>query len=124
MVSEEEARTASEGLSELGRNGEVAGQSRGDLGVRTAGRRSGRYRDVREEEEVDAPRGEYSLEDFLPVGHPLREEGSDRGQATDEAEGEEKLDGVGATQVCPVCGEFEGDEAALSHHVNAHFDDP
>ncbi|CAN8097526.1 unnamed protein product [Discula destructiva] len=23
---------------------------------------------------------------------------------------------------CPVCGEFEGDEAAVSHHVAGHFD--
>jgi pentatricopeptide repeat protein len=23
---------------------------------------------------------------------------------------------------CPVCGEFEGDEVAVSHHVNGHFD--
>ncbi|KAK3345838.1 hypothetical protein B0T25DRAFT_611763 [Lasiosphaeria hispida] len=24
---------------------------------------------------------------------------------------------------CPVCGEFEGDEAAVAHHVAGHFDD-
>jgi hypothetical protein len=23
---------------------------------------------------------------------------------------------------CPVCGEFEGDEVAVAHHVNTHFD--
>jgi hypothetical protein len=23
---------------------------------------------------------------------------------------------------CPVCGEFEGDEAAVSHHVDTHFE--
>jgi uncharacterized repeat protein (TIGR03833 family) len=23
---------------------------------------------------------------------------------------------------CPVCGEFEGDEAAVSHHVESHFE--
>lgn len=27
-----------------------------------------------------------------------------------------------ATATCPVCGEFEGDEAAVSHHVAGHFD--
>ena len=27
------------------------------------------------------------------------------------------------TTTCPVCGEFEGDEAAVAHHVAAHFDD-
>jgi hypothetical protein len=23
---------------------------------------------------------------------------------------------------CPVCWEFEGDEAAVSHHVDTHFE--
>jgi hypothetical protein len=22
---------------------------------------------------------------------------------------------------CPVCGEFEGDESAVAHHVESHF---
>ena len=26
------------------------------------------------------------------------------------------------TTTCPVCGDFEGDEAAVSHHVSSHFD--
>ncbi|PVH81847.1 hypothetical protein DL98DRAFT_416096 [Cadophora sp. DSE1049] len=26
-----------------------------------------------------------------------------------------------STTLCPVCGEFEGDEVALAHHVNGHF---
>jgi uncharacterized repeat protein (TIGR03833 family) len=26
-----------------------------------------------------------------------------------------------ATATCPVCGDFEGDEAAVSHHVASHF---
>lgn len=26
------------------------------------------------------------------------------------------------TLTCPVCGDFEGDEAAVSHHVSGHFD--
>lgn len=26
------------------------------------------------------------------------------------------------TLTCPVCGDFEGDEAAVSHHVSVHFD--
>ncbi|CAK7212469.1 hypothetical protein SCUCBS95973_001473 [Sporothrix curviconia] len=29
---------------------------------------------------------------------------------------------VSATTTCPVCGDFEGDEAAVSHHVATHFD--
>lgn len=30
--------------------------------------------------------------------------------------------GSSETTTCPVCGEFEGDEAAVSHHVSGHFD--
>ncbi|KAL1890032.1 hypothetical protein Sste5346_008467 [Sporothrix stenoceras] len=29
---------------------------------------------------------------------------------------------IAATTTCPVCGDFEGDEAAVSHHVATHFD--
>jgi hypothetical protein len=29
--------------------------------------------------------------------------------------------GVGETAVCPICGKFEGDERAVSHHVESHF---
>ena len=28
----------------------------------------------------------------------------------------------GEVSTCPVCGDFEGDEAAVSHHVAGHFD--
>lgn len=27
------------------------------------------------------------------------------------------------TSTCPVCGEFEGDSAAVAHHVAGHFGD-
>ncbi|KAK1832926.1 hypothetical protein QBC39DRAFT_255585 [Podospora conica] len=30
--------------------------------------------------------------------------------------------GAGETTTCPVCENFEGDEAAVAHHVAAHFD--
>lgn len=26
-------------------------------------------------------------------------------------------------EVCPVCGDFRGDAAAVTHHVQSHFDD-
>ncbi|KAH6614390.1 hypothetical protein B0J18DRAFT_299945 [Chaetomium sp. MPI-SDFR-AT-0129] len=34
---------------------------------------------------------------------------------------EQSLEKTDAT--CPVCGDFRGDEAALTHHVQSHFDD-
>jgi uncharacterized repeat protein (TIGR03833 family) len=32
------------------------------------------------------------------------------------------LDSKAANATCPVCGAFEGDEAAVAHHVATHFD--
>ncbi len=29
----------------------------------------------------------------------------------------------GGQSTCPVCGDFKGDAAALTHHVQSHFDD-
>lgn len=110
MVSEGDARTGAEGLSGLGRNGELDGEGRV---ARPAGRL--RYRDVREEEEMNVPAAGYSLGDFLLPGHPLREEDTPR-QDTWSPETPAVM------SKCPVCGEFEGDEAAVSHHVDAHFD--
>jgi uncharacterized repeat protein (TIGR03833 family) len=106
MVTEEEAKAGSEGLSGLGRNG--------DAGARSHATRPTRYRDMRgEEEEVDGPAAGFSLGDFLPVGHPLREEDMTR---------EPTADASGPLSTCPVCGEFEGDEPAVSHHVDSHFE--
>jgi len=114
MVSEETARIGSESMSGLGRNGEVSGGA-----ITGAGRFAPRYHDVRAEEEALPPAG-YSLDAFLPAGHPLN-------QISDPSIGSSGINPVdpvlgSATQVCPVCGEFEGDEAAVSHHVAKHFD--
>ena len=118
MVSEETARAGSEGMSGLGRNGEVAGG-----GGAAVGRFASRYHDVREDEEALPPAG-YSLEAFLPVGHPLNQTappGSGSLRMSPAANSMHPTEGS-ATQVCPVCGEFEGDEMAVSHHVAEHFD--
>lgn len=108
MVSEETARLGSEGLSGLGRNGETGSQPHSQQTV-SQPRFTSRYRDVREEEGESEPTAGRSLQDFLPVGHPLRED-------TPVSKP------VSALHTCPVCGEFEGDEEAVSHHVGTHFD--
>ncbi|KAH7046728.1 hypothetical protein B0J12DRAFT_576209 [Macrophomina phaseolina] len=116
MATEAEARAGSEGLSNLGRNGESHGGMH--RAVTTATRTSRfdiRHRDVREEEEMDAPPVGYSLGAFLPPGHPLQEQhNSPTPDATPALSS--------ATQVCPVCNQFEGDESAVAHHVNSHFE--
>lgn len=109
MVTEEEAKAGSDGLTGLGRNGEHGGDQY--MVPRPPGRI--RYGDVREEESMDMPASEYSLGDFLPVGNPLREEDATQQSAAETS---------GTFSTCPVCGEFEGDEIAVSHHVNSHFE--
>jgi uncharacterized repeat protein (TIGR03833 family) len=109
MVTEEEAKIGSDGLSGLGRNGEHSGDR--NTAPRFGGRM--RYRDAREEEEMDMPAAGYSLGDFLPMDHPLREEDMAPQLASETS---------GRLSICPVCGQFEGDEIAVSHHVNSHFD--
>jgi len=115
MVNEETARAGADGLSGLGRNGEVMGGVPENMGSL---RFTHRHRDVREEEEMHLHKESWSLADLLPAGHPLLEEQMPTPATT--------IDTVNAviaeTRVCPVCGEFEGDEAAVSHHVAGHFD--
>lgn len=123
MATEEEARAGSEGLSNLGRNGEASGGLHQGVRTTTApstSRFNIRYRDVREEEELDGPPAGYSLGDLLPPGHPLLEQHDS--PAHERGVPNETTDLSSATQVCPVCNEFEGDEIAISHHVNSHFD--
>lgn len=109
MVSEDTARAGSEGLNGLGRNGEGNTQA-GARNTLPPPRFTSRYHDVREEEEPAAPSAGYSLGDFLPPGHPLR------------VDSPASVSNTSTSQICPVCGEFEGDEKAISYHVGTHFD--
>ncbi|KAK8247222.1 hypothetical protein HDK90DRAFT_36424 [Phyllosticta capitalensis] len=121
LATEAEARDGSQGLSNLGRNGEP-NQGFGSNRVSTSNgsRFQIRYRDVREEDELNAPPSGYSLGDLLPPGHPLRE---DSRESSNDRESFESPDLNSAVQVCPVCHQFEGDEIAVAHHVNSHFED-
>ena len=40
----------------------------------------------------------------------------------DEREPDGVEDTEGPVSVCPVCGSFRGDEAAVAHHVGTHFE--
>lgn len=110
MVTDEEAQAGSQGLSGLGRNGESLGGS-----ARSEGRISARYADVREDGYEPPPSNTFSLGDFLP------ESDSDE-ELLLQDNGTSTLPSVAAPSVCPVCGEFEGDEIAVAHHVNTHFE--
>lgn len=121
IVPEDIAKAGSEELTGLGRNGEggdFAAESRDDgpRGATSHGGFGRRYRDVRTEDGGDQPPAGYGLDHFLPAGHPLLK----------DTEGAEDVPvvgfDVGPMATCPVCNEFEGDEAAVAHHVSSHFD--
>lgn len=142
MASGEEARVGSEGMTGLGRNGEslgYGGGERSDRGGAEGERRGGgmgggggggRYTDFR----VDAPdqpeREEASLLDYVVVKSKGKGKKGVHLEA-DPMEGNAGQGSVGrrrfasstsAVGLCPVCGMFEGDEMAIAHHVNEHFD--
>lgn len=73
-------------------------------------------RDIREEDEY--------LYDESRSNAPVRNDGLFAAlEAADQRHKAER--GVGGekeeTATCPVCGNFEGDERAVAHHVESHF---
>jgi uncharacterized repeat protein (TIGR03833 family) len=75
------------------------------------------------------PAPEVGLDAYIKPGKQRRgRRGKAGGTSTSTEAGPavaEAADDVnaGETTTCPVCGEFEGDEAAVAHHVATHFDD-
>jgi uncharacterized repeat protein (TIGR03833 family) len=124
MVSARTAREASAGLVDLGRDGENASQSS------ARGGRRPQFTDVRDDpydyESNQASRSGPSLMDYVRQ-KPVRTRKGRQSTigANDEAVEESSVQqGVTASELvkCPVCNEFEGDEGAVAHHVNSHFD--
>jgi hypothetical protein len=73
-----------------------------------------RYTDVREEEDEDYQTRVNSLADYCPqLAHLEQSENQEVGRSRSGLES--------VTATCPVCGEFEGDEAAVAYHVEDHF---
>ncbi|KAF2205624.1 hypothetical protein GQ43DRAFT_445893 [Delitschia confertaspora ATCC 74209] len=118
----------------LGRNGEGGGgrggerEGEGDFGMRGGGRggRGGRgfrhVEDIRSSDNYyDAPpdRGTSLGVYFAGLEELDRQHALDRGLNEEVERNVPELQS--ATAVCPVCGEFEGDEVAVSRHVEGHF---
>ncbi|KAJ9150966.1 hypothetical protein NKR19_g5136 [Coniochaeta hoffmannii] len=89
-----------------------------------------RDRDRRTEEDgVGVPSQQIGLDAYI---RPAKQRGKRKGNASGGSgvEGgsveQGGSDGGGARQAgtarCPVCDDFEGDEAAVAHHVAGHFD--
>ncbi|KAI1740803.1 hypothetical protein F4680DRAFT_86456 [Xylaria scruposa] len=96
--------------------------------------RQPRYRDARLDEPLDAAPEQIDLGAYIV---PSRRKGRVKkgGNAnSDEANDSENVgpnsnncygataDVTSAIATCPVCGAFEGDEAAVAHHVAEHFE--
>jgi uncharacterized repeat protein (TIGR03833 family) len=98
----------------LGRDGEGGGSSMGRAGGRMVGGRV--ERDIRDEDEYLYDEGRSGRQP-ADVGLFAALEEADRrhrGGNSADVRPEE-------VATCPVCGLFEGDEAAVAHHVEEHF---
>ncbi|KAL3291732.1 MFS multidrug transporter [Colletotrichum asianum] len=87
-------------------------------GRRGPGRRQGR----RQEQETDLPSAQVGLDAYI---RPAKQKKGGRGGAAQAAAPENEATAAAAPSevvTCPVCGTFEGDAAAVEHHVASHFD--
>ncbi|OTB00368.1 hypothetical protein M426DRAFT_236864 [Hypoxylon sp. CI-4A] len=89
-----------------------------------------RYRDARLEEPLEVAPEQADLSAYI-VPAKRKGKGKKGSQADGPARREDapRSDGfnsatdvTSATATCPVCGEFDGDETAVAHHVASHFE--
>lgn len=90
-------------------------------GLSRQGRQSGR----RDQEEL--PSSAVGLDAYVRPARP-RKSGKKKNQSSTDTPSEDPAPDElglvhGQSSTCPVCGTFEGDEAAVAHHVASHFDD-
>ena len=107
MCTEAEARAASEYF--VTSNEPANGDDNVQTNTGSASRRRMRYTDARDDEGTNLPTSQKSLADYLPA--------EDNSSIKTDAKTDES-----AKTRCPVCEQFEGDEIAVAHHVNSHFD--
>lgn len=97
------------------------------------GRRRDGGGDIRYSEDQDLPPQQVGLDAYVKEKKPKKRGRGKGNSSTNEAAAAEDDLPVGDSAIgsraapesatCPVCGEFEGDEAAVAHHVASHFDD-
>ncbi|CAK7241228.1 MAG: hypothetical protein STHCBS139747_002688 [Sporothrix thermara] len=68
---------------------------------------------------ADAPREQIGLDAYIRTAPKQQKRRGNR--ASSPAPSTPAAPATPA-MTCPVCGDFEGDEAAVSHHVATHFD--
>jgi uncharacterized repeat protein (TIGR03833 family) len=75
-------------------------------------------RDIRLDEDGEAPAEEIDLFAYVK---PAKQKKRGGAKVKEPVEEEEVVKEAAATASCPVCGNFEGDEVAVAHHVESHF---
>jgi hypothetical protein len=76
-------------------------------------------RDIRLDDDGEAPAEEIDLFAYMKPAKQKKKKGGVKTQ--EPVEEEEVVKAAATTASCPVCGEFEGDEVAVAHHVETHF---
>ncbi|KAK7957198.1 uncharacterized protein PG986_006420 [Apiospora aurea] len=102
--------------------------------IRNEGRQRPQYQDVRYDGHFEPPSEQIDLAAYIK---PAKQKKKGRKAANNEPPAADAAPGggggegsnanpatdlVSATATCPVCGAFEGDEAAVAHHVATHFE--
>ncbi|KAI5236086.1 hypothetical protein E4T43_08815 [Aureobasidium subglaciale] len=76
-------------------------------------------RDIRLDEDGEAPKEEIDLFAYVK---PAKQKKGRGGKVQEPVQEEEQVvKDATNTASCPVCGDFEGDETAVAHHVESHF---
>lgn len=75
-------------------------------------------RDIRLDEDGEAPAEEIDLFAYVK---PAKQKKKGGAKAQEPVEEEEPAVEAVTMATCPVCGNFEGDETAVAHHVETHF---
>ena len=85
-------------------------------------------RDMRLDGPVEPPSEPLGLNMYIRPPKGKKRGGKAQARQNVTEDGEDSTQGTAAqttaaTVSCPVCGAFEGDEAAVAHHVAAHFEE-
>lgn len=125
VVNDEGGSSVGDGQNGFEVKGNVTDEARG--GRRRFGRGA---RDIRRDEAEEVPPTAIGLDAYIK---PARQRGRGKGKVRGATEGtvasdeqsstaDDAIRGQGELALCPVCQDFQGDEAAVAHHVATHFD--
>lgn len=138
LCSEEDGKAGEGGMRGPGRNGEVSmkedefgqpGIERQTAGIISSTTSQGppplpKYQDFRYDGYEAPQREEANLEDYVVFKTKSKGKKGKKKTTEPEVDAETNCGSSSATTIsnCPVCGEFEGDELAVAHHVEGHFE--